>query len=77
ELTEGTVSVHLEEKIREGADIDIGDLVSQKNQDEVLSALKSYGDVSIKDLRTLTEGRVPFNEIRFVKAFWEQKKERC
>ncbi|MBP2133500.1 ATP-dependent DNA helicase RecQ [Methanomicrobium sp. W14] len=72
-LTVDIISVHLEEKIRNGADIDICDLVSKKNQDAVVSALKNYGDVSIKDIKTIVGDRVPVSDIRFVKAFLERK----
>lgn len=72
ELTEETIAVHIEEKIREGAEIDLDDLVSEKNQEAVFSSLKSYGDISIKDIKNLTDGRISVSEIRFVKAFFER-----
>ena len=74
ELTQETVAVHIEEKIRGGAEIDICDLVSQKNQDEICNCMKSYGDISINDLKKLTGGRISVSEIRFVRAFFEKKK---
>ena len=69
DLAAGTVAVHIEEKIREGADINIDDLVSAENRDAVLAVLESYGDsISIKDIRILTDGKIPYDEIRFVVA---------
>ena len=69
DLAAGTVAVHIEEKIREGADINIDDLVSAENRDAVLAVLESYGDsISIKDIRILTDNKIPYDEIRFVVA---------
>lgn len=69
DLAAGTVAVHIEEKIREGADINIDDLVSAENRDAVLAVLESYGDsISIKDIRILTDSKIPYDEIRFVVA---------
>lgn len=70
DLALGTVAVHIEEKIREGADISIDDLVSAENRDAVLAVLESYGDsISIKDIRILTDEKIPYDEIRFVIAY--------
>ncbi|MBN2734450.1 MAG: DNA helicase RecQ [Methanomicrobiaceae archaeon] len=73
ELTADIVAVHLEEKIRDGAEIEISDLVLPEKQEYIIRILREYPDISIKDIGRLAEGRVTFSDIRFVKAFWDRE----
>ena len=54
--------------------IDICDLVSPEKQEYIISLIKEFGDISIKDIGKLSDGRVTFSEIRFVKAFYDRDK---
>jgi ATP-dependent DNA helicase RecQ len=65
----GTVLTHLTDLLESGQAVDIDRLVSPERQQEILTAIKSRGDLSLSTIREALGDAYGYDEIRLVRAW--------
>ena len=72
-LSPKTVIQHLSELIEMHQPVDINKLVSSQNQEIIITAIQTVGDVSLRLIREHLQARYSYDEIQLVRAWWRRE----
>ena len=74
DLTESTIAGHIEDLIIDGRDIDISSLIDSNKRKEIENLFKATETWNLTPVVGKMDGRITYDEARFVRAYLQRKK---